>query len=255
MKAETPPSDPPSPEALAEFLRNAPEELRGWAQQQLVQLDLRDEPPPVPMEPVPADSDLALAELGEVDDESRRRVKVHTPMDKAPTNVVVKGGRRGVVVPLIGIAVVAALVYGIFRLGLPPEQAEQAAGAPSATAQAGESGAARMAELEARLQDSPDDVAANLELGVLQFNNGDQQRARELWTRVTTVDPTNPQAWFNLGFIHLAQEPPDVEAARRDWDKVLEVAPESDLAATVRSHLGALEVMGSTSPVPTPSGK
>lgn len=264
MKAETPLSDSPSPEALAEFLNTAPEELRGWAEQQLAQLDSDAGPTSIPgpaddsAEQAVAGSDLALAELGEDDDEPSRRIKVHTPMDKTPTPVPVAAGKksRGLALPVIGLALLAALVYGIFRLGLPPEQADQAAGqAPAATGQPTDGGAARMAELEAKLVDAPDDVAINLELGVLHFNNGNQDRAQELWTKVTEVDARNAQAWYNLGFIHLAEEPPNAAAAKAAWDTVLEVAPDSDLAATVRSHLGALDAMGSATPSPTPTGK
>jgi len=239
----------PDPEALAAFLRDAPEELREWAAAQL---------PPEAGEPVPsdgpapvagpahvADSDLALAELGEDEDEPRRGPQNHTPMDKVPTPIAVPAKKgRNPLAPILGILVIAALVYGVFRVGLPDEPADQAAGQPTATASAS-SGAARMAELEARLLGSPDDVAVNLELGVLHFNAGDSERAEQLWTRVTELDPRNPQAWFNLGFVHLAQDPPDTEGAKADWDKVLEVAPDSDLAATVESHLDALEAMGS----------
>lgn len=149
-------------------------------------------------------------------------------------------------VPVLGVLVILAVVYGVFRLGLPAESATSATQPPT-QASAGD-GAARMAELEAKLADNPDDVAANLELGVLSFNAGDVERAERLWTVVTTVDPRNPQAWFNLGFVHLSKDPPDVEAARVYWQEVLDVAPDSDLAATVRSHLTA---MSAPSPTPT----
>ncbi|MEZ5084986.1 MAG: hypothetical protein R2722_01620 [Tessaracoccus sp.] len=33
----------------------------------------------------------------------------------------------------------------------------------------------------------------------------------------------------------------DLDAAQADWQKVLDVAPDSDLAATVKSHIAALE--------------
>lgn len=258
MKADDQPTAP-DPEALAAFLKDAPEELREWAAAQLpTQPEAAGDPAEAhdSADAEPADSDLALAELGEEDDEPRRRPKVHTPMDKEHTPVAPRPRKGGApLVPILGILVVAALVYGIFRLGLPEETADQAAGGqPTATAQASD-GAARMAELEAKLLSTPDDVAVNLELGVLHFNAGDSERAEELWTKVTKVDPRNPQAWFNLGFIHLADDPPDTEGAKADWDKVLEVAPESDLAATVRSHLDALDAMDSPTPTPTPTEK
>ncbi len=140
--------------------------------------------------------------------------------------------------PLLGVLLVAAVVYGVFRLGLPADTAVPAA--MEASQASATDSVARRAELEATLADSPEDVAANLELGVLTFNDGDVKRAEQLWTTVTEVDPSNPQAWFNLGFVHLSEDPPNAEAAQADWQRVLDVAPDSDLAATVRSHLDAL---------------
>ena len=249
MKPDAP-AAAPDPEALAEFLRNAPEELQEWAAAQLPPEAGESAPPAEPVvEPVVlTDADLALDELGEVDDEPRRTPKVHTPLDKESTPVAARAGTsRSPLALVLGVLLIAGLVYGVFRIGLPDAPVDQAGGQPTATASP-ESGAARMAELEAKLLSSPDDVAVNLELGVLHFNAGDGERAEELWNRVTEVDPHNPQAWFNLGFIHLAQDPPDTEGARADWDKVLEVAPDSDLAATVRSHLDALDAMGTPPP-------
>lgn len=231
---------------LLDFLGTAPGPLRAWAEDRAREVRAATTSPGAAADP----ADLALAELGEQDDESRRRPRIHTPTDR-PVTPAAASPRRGpgLLAPLLGVLLVAAVVYGVFRLGLPAETAATAT--QSATPQGP---AARMAELEATLSADPDDVAANLELGVLTFNEGDVARAEQLWTRVTEVDPRNPQAWFNLGFVHLSQDPPDEAAARAVWEKVLEVAPESDLAATVRSHLAAFEA-AAASPSPTSSGR
>ena len=86
MKPDAP-AAAPDPEALAEFLRKAPEELREWAAAQLPPEAAEPAPPAEPVvEPVVlTDADLALDELGEVDDEPRRTPKVHTPLDKEST--------------------------------------------------------------------------------------------------------------------------------------------------------------------------
>ena len=251
MTADPRPTEP-DPEVLAAFLRGAPEELREWAAAQLpAEVTVPDGPAEQPERAhIPA-SELALAELGE--GEPGRRPWVQTPLDKEPSAVAAPAKKRGSpLAPILGVVAVAAVVYGIFQLGLPDAPAGQAAAQPSATA-AASSDASRMAELEARLLSSPDDVAVNLELGVLHFNAGDSERAEELWTRVTELDPRNPQAWFNLGFIHLAEDPPDAAGAKADWEKVLKVAPGSDLAATVESHLAALDAMGTPTTTPTPT--
>ena len=244
-------------QALLDFLATAPEPLRDWADARAD--EARAQAAPVAPEPTSIASpqardaaDLALAELGEHDHEPRRRPLVHTPADKPAATVTAAPRKSGVLVPLLGVLLVAAVVYGVFRLGLPADTAVPAA--MEASQASATDSAARQAELEATLAESPEDVAANLELGVLTFNDGDVERAEQLWTTVTEVDPTNPQAWFNLGFVHLSEDPPDVEAARAVWQRVLDVAPESDLAATVHSHLDALAA-SAASPSPSPSSE
>ena len=243
------PGGGPDPDAqrILDFLATAPDDVRAWADTRAAEIraSLPVAPPPVHPDHDPAD--LALAELGEHDDEPGSRAKVHTPQDRPVTHVV-QQRRSNALVPVLGIALVAALVYGIFLIGRPSDTAQPTmTTAPPANAA---DTTTRMAELERRLADNPEDVAVNLELGVLKFNEGDIARAEELWLKVTELDPRNPQAWFNLGFVHLSEDPPDVEGARADWEQVLAVAPDSDLAATVESHLIALD--GSTaSPTPT----
>ncbi|MDR1513887.1 MAG: hypothetical protein LBS56_10505 [Propionibacteriaceae bacterium] len=111
--------------------------------------------------------------------------------------------------------------------------------------------AAREAELRATLAQDPDDVDALLELGVLVFEEGDYAEAGELWRHVTDLDPDQPEAWFNLGFYHLSVEPTDVAAARAAWAKVIELAPDTDMATTAQAHLTNL---AEATPAPTEGG-
>ncbi|MDR1512833.1 MAG: tetratricopeptide repeat protein [Propionibacteriaceae bacterium] len=111
--------------------------------------------------------------------------------------------------------------------------------------------AAREAELRAALAQDPDDVAALLALGVLVFEEGDYAEAGELWRHVTDLDPDQPEAWFNLGFYHLSVEPTDVAAARAAWAKVIELAPDTDMATTAQAHLTNL---AEATPAPTEGG-
>ncbi|MBB1512332.1 hypothetical protein H5399_06890 [Tessaracoccus sp. MC1627] len=240
---------------LLDFLATAPGPLRDWAdaradEARALASSAQPEPPSITPTGVHDAADLALAELGEHDDEPRRRPVVHTPADKPVALVTSVPRKSGFLVPLLGVLLVAAVVYGVFRLGLPADTAAPAT--TEATQASATDSVARRAELEATLADSPEDVAANLELGVLTFNDGDVKRAEQLWTTVTEVDPSNPQAWFNLGFVHLSEDPPNAEAAQADWQRVLDVAPDSDLAATVRSHLDALAASAAS---PSPSSE
>ncbi|HZK05232.1 MAG TPA: tetratricopeptide repeat protein [Actinomycetaceae bacterium] len=86
----------------------------------------------------------------------------------------------------------------------------------------------------------PNDVEAYLMLGVSRFNDLDVEGAEEAWNAVLELDPERVQAHYNLGFLHLSQDPPDTEAAAAAWEHVIELAPGSDLAATVETHLNAL---------------
>jgi len=104
----------------------------------------------------------------------------------------------------------------------------------------------RMSELQEYLAENPDDVDALLEMGVLQMRIGNLELARSHWERVTNLDPTNAKAWYNLGFYYIALEPPDYINAERVWNKVIELDPDSELAASVRKHLEQFNQTGST---------
>lgn len=99
---------------------------------------------------------------------------------------------------------------------------------------------ARLAELEQLLADDPSNTDAHLEIGVMYFNLQELEPAEHHWTRVTQIDPDNSMAWFNLGFLHLYAEDPDLAAAQTAWDRLLAVAPDSPEADVVRSHMASM---------------
>lgn len=84
---------------------------------------------------------------------------------------------------------------------------------------------------------APDDFDALLAVGVFYFNTGDLAKAEQHWVKATEVSPDHPEGYFNLGFVYLAKEPAEKERAVAAWKKVIEVAPESDLAKTAKSHI------------------
>lgn len=224
---------------LLDFLASAPDSLREWADARAAEVLAQRQPDPLASEEPALDpADLALAELGEHDDEAPRpRVAVHTPTDR-PVTPQAADQRPRLLVPLLGLLLVVAVVFGVYQVGRPADTA-----APGATTQQtqAQDNSARIAELQRQIQAKPDDVIALLELGVLVFNNGDVAQAKQLWTKVTEIDPTNAQAWFNLGFVFMSEDPPNMDGVREAWGKVIDVAPDSDIAATARRHLEALE--------------
>jgi cytochrome c-type biogenesis protein CcmH/NrfG len=94
----------------------------------------------------------------------------------------------------------------------------------------------------------PQNVDALLALGAAQYNTGDDAAAEASWREVLAIDANNLEAHYDLGFMYFSQQPPNVEQARAEWGKVIELAPDSDIAQTVKAHLDSLG--GS----PAPSG-
>ena len=96
-------------------------------------------------------------------------------------------------------------------------------------------------------------MKARLALGAAQFNLGDVADARRQWLRVIALDPKNVEAYYDLGFLYLSKDPPDMAAAKEMWRKVVEMAPPgSDVAKTVATHLKGLENSGSRGRRPHP---
>jgi cytochrome c-type biogenesis protein CcmH/NrfG len=154
---------------------------------------------------------------------------------------------------LMVVAVIIGIGIGVWFAGRPAQlEATQSPALGEATATADPS--VRIAELEAVLAADPDDVAAHLELGVLAFDSGDYDTARDQWLRVTQVDPNEVQAWYNLGFAYLSASPSDMAKAREAWDKVIEIDPNSELAQTIQTHLSGLTGTAAPSATPTPGG-
>jgi len=92
----------------------------------------------------------------------------------------------------------------------------------------------RLVELE------PDNVRALLALGAAQFNSGDDTAAEDSWSRVVDLDPGNVEAHYDLGFLYLQADPPDLDRMQSEWQTVVELAPGTQVAESVQAHLAAL---------------
>jgi cytochrome c-type biogenesis protein CcmH/NrfG len=101
----------------------------------------------------------------------------------------------------------------------------------------------------------PRNAKARLALGAAEFNLGQSADARRDWLRVIAVDAENVEAYYDLGFLYLSRNPPDMARAKAMWRKVVELAPPgSSVAKTVTTHLEGLEKAGSAAGAPTGSG-
>jgi tetratricopeptide (TPR) repeat protein len=85
----------------------------------------------------------------------------------------------------------------------------------------------------------PAETKALLALGAAEFNQGNLDEAKTAWLNVLDIDEDNVEAHYDLGFLYLNQQPPDMEGVVREWTLVVTLAPDSDIAQTVQAHLDA----------------
>ena len=86
----------------------------------------------------------------------------------------------------------------------------------------------------------PSNVHALTDIGTSEYNLGKVEEAKATWLKVNEIAPNDPQVHYNLGFLYANSEPQDLDAAREEWALVIQLAPDSDLAQTVKLHLDGL---------------
>jgi tetratricopeptide (TPR) repeat protein len=102
--------------------------------------------------------------------------------------------------------------------------------------------------MEKILTVDPNNLQARLALGAALFNLGNPAEAEQQWRQVLALDPNNVDAHYSLGFLYLNQSPPDMAKVRVEWGRVVEIAPDSEIAKTIAVHLDSFDAS------PTPSG-
>ena len=95
-------------------------------------------------------------------------------------------------------------------------------------------------DLDIALESTPKDVELLLYRAAAYRYLAVPDLARDDVTRALAVDPNAPGAWLERGI--LDQMAGDKAAARRDWIKVLELAPDGAAADAARARLEALDV-------------
>lgn len=263
-------------ERLRAFLESAPDELRDWAENQIAQLA---DSPTVADEFDDFDDDEELLQRPKSNSTAKKRPK--------PKSTAKKGGKKNRVNLILVTLLVAAVVIIVQQIGHPvansPELPE---GHPSIGAGAEVSVPAVDKETEKALLDrahadpndlearkdlgklyfdaglyqdaityfeqanqlAPNDVEVLLMLGVCQYSINDFDSAEQTWLQATKAAPEKAEPWYNLGFLYVAKTPPDYDAARKSWEKVIALEPNSELAASTKDHLGRLNAGISPSP-------
>ncbi len=232
---------------LVDFLEGAPEGVRGWARGEIAAAD----------EAYAALSDAAGDAAGA---KTARRT---TPLKR-------------IAVGIVTLAAAAGVVVGVYSIGGGQGKAEPQGGAAAEAPGLSPGDQVLVARLMRKLEVKPKDAAAlvqlgdvffkahdynsaggwmrqavaiepgnvkaRLALGAAEFNLGEVADARRDWLRVIAVDPENIEAHYDLGFLYLSSNPPDMARAKRMWRKVVELAPPgSSVAKTVATHLKGLE--------------
>jgi len=101
---------------------------------------------------------------------------------------------------------------------------------------AGDSATSRIWLLKV-LEIEPENIEALLGAGATAYNLDDFAAAADAWEKVLAIDPTNIDAHYDLGLMYFSMDPPDLVRMREAWDKVIELAPDSQLASIVRTHM------------------
>ncbi len=91
----------------------------------------------------------------------------------------------------------------------------------------------------------PTNVHAWTDIGTSHYNLDRPEDAKAAWQTALELAPEDPQLHYNMGFLYANAEPPDFEAANREWQMVLDLAPGTQLAQTVQVHMEGLQEMAS----------
>jgi cytochrome c-type biogenesis protein CcmH/NrfG len=97
----------------------------------------------------------------------------------------------------------------------------------------------------------PRNTTALLALGAVRFNVGKTAEAERHWRKVAEIAPKNVEAHYDLGFLYLSKNPPDMAKVKAEWNQVVALDPGSDVAKTISAHLSQL----GTSPTGSTTGK
>ncbi len=172
--------------------------------------------------------------LNEADDDivaSRPRATKATPSP-----------RGGAGLPWVLVAVLIGVILGMIWM-IDRQDSGDAAADPTASASqtvTEQDLEVERAKLEAVVAEEPDNADAHASLGVILFNLGEDELARQHYETAISLNPDQLRAWYGLGFYYLYQSEPDFTKAQAAWQRVLEIAPDSEEGRMVADHLSAL---------------
>jgi cytochrome c-type biogenesis protein CcmH/NrfG len=87
------------------------------------------------------------------------------------------------------------------------------------------------------LEIDPNHGPSRADLGAALLYQGMLRLARVELRRAIELDPTILEAHINMGITYSHATPPDPSAARKEWQTVIDLAPDSELAAQAQRYL------------------
>jgi cytochrome c-type biogenesis protein CcmH/NrfG len=91
------------------------------------------------------------------------------------------------------------------------------------------------------LERVPGNTDVRTDLGTAYFYSGDSEKAKEHWLKALEQDPNKVQAHYNLAILHSHDTPPNIEEAKSRWEKVIQIAPDSEQGKAAQRNLDRLK--------------
>lgn len=227
------PHQGPDPDKLAAFLATAPDELKGWADEQLAQLQHAGASS---AEALAEDEDAVGVEAFHDEDFDDEPAPAPAPRPaKAPGKPARTKGFSALGVNKINLVLVAllaaAIVIIVQQMGSGAPHPETTAGQMPPTSSGMPSGMttyepldeAKAAELKATAEAEPENIDVRLQLAEMYLDSGLYQDAIDFLEQILALDPDNLEGLLAIGVAELQLG--DSQAAEQHWVHATEVAP------------------------------
>lgn len=250
---------------IAEYLEAAPSDIRGWAERRQAEVD------------------RIFALL--TGPESELQSLARPAGEHHATAQAQRGPNSRFLLGIIAALVAIGVVVGVYWTGKPAAPAMTTAQGTPQT-QAAVVDQARLTALTKKVEANPKDIAslqgiadlyyyandwvnakahaqkvldvdsrnalAMVTLGAAAYNSGDLATAEKTWKAGVEMHPDNAELHYDLGFLYMTTGEADLMKA--EWDKVVKIDPDGELAKAVQSQVGSVTTPPTTAPAP-PTGE
>ena len=270
---------------LVEFLELAPHEVQSWATARTTDVDEAFALLSGPEQDLiaPATQSVATAGVG-LDETPKPPAGAPTAPAASTSRKLQRNQIVWAIVPLLVVAIVLAVYYMGKGSKVPgisgaPTNQTSATAAPGAPAPVDK---VKVGALMKKISANPTDIAslqglgdayfaaadyknasaweqkvlaidpknqvALLALGAGQFNLGNSVEAKKQWLIAAGLYPNVAEVHYDLGFLYFSQTPPDKVNMTIEWNKVIAIDPNSNIAKTVATHLKGSQTGASATP-------